>query len=184
MPDPTPATSGQTQKLTMGGGCFWCIEAVFQRLNGVTKVVSGYSGGAQPNPTYEAVCTGTTGHAEVVQIEFDPAKLPLERLLEVFWAAHDPTTLNRQGADKGTQYRSVLYYENDQQKAVIEASKKAAQKEFSDPIVTEISPFKAFYAADAYHQNYYNLNANRNSYCAIVIRPKLEKLLKSGIIKE
>jgi peptide-methionine (S)-S-oxide reductase len=184
MPETTPAKSGQLEHITMGGGCFWCMEAVFQRLNGVTKVVSGFSGGSVPNPTYEAVCTGNTGHAEVVQIEFDPAKLPLEKLLEVFWAAHDPTTLNRQGHDSGTQYRSALYYENEQQKAVMEASKNAAQKELKDPIVTEIAPFKAFYAADAHHQNYYNDNANRNSYCAIVIRPKLQKLLKSGIIKE
>jgi peptide-methionine (S)-S-oxide reductase len=184
MPDPTPAKPVQLEHITMGGGCFWCMEAVFQRLKGVTKVVSGFSGGSVPNPSYEAVCTGNTGHAEVVQIEFDPATLPLEKLLEVFWAAHDPTTLNRQGHDSGTQYRSVLYYENEQQKAVMEASKKAAQKDFQDPIVTEIAPFKAFYAADDHHQNYFNDNANRNSYCAIVIRPKLQKLLKSGIIKE
>jgi peptide-methionine (S)-S-oxide reductase len=184
MPDPTPGKSGQLEHITMGGGCFWCMEAVFQRLNGVTKVVSGYSGGSVPNPTYEAVCTGNTGHAEVVQIEFDSTKLPLEKLLEVFWAAHDPTTLNRQGHDSGTQYRSALYYENEQQKTAMEASKKAAQKDFTDPIVTEIAPFKAFYAADAHHQNYYNLNANLNRYCSVVIRPKLDKLLKSGIIKE
>lgn len=168
----------------MGGGCFWCLEAVFQRLNGVQKVVSGYTGGRNPNPTYEQVCGGDTGHAEVVQIEFDPSKLPLEKLLEVFWAAHDPTTLNRQGHDVGTQYRSVLYYENDAQKEAFEASKKIAQKDQKDPIVTEISPLKAFYVAEKYHQNYYNQNGKTNGYCAVVIRPKLTKLLKSGLIKE
>jgi peptide-methionine (S)-S-oxide reductase len=183
MPETTPTTAGQLEKLTMGGGCFWCLEAVFQRLHGVTKVVSGYTGGHVPNPTYQAVCTGNTGHAEVVQIEFDPAKLPLEKLLEVFWAAHDPTTLNRQGADEGTQYRSGLYYENDRQKAAFEASKKQFQKDFNDPIVTEIAPLKTFYAAEAYHQNYYNLNPTKG-YCRAVIQPKLNKLLKSGLIKE
>lgn len=168
----------------MGGGCFWCLEAVFQRLNGVTKVVSGYSGGTVEKPNYKQVCTGTTGHAEVVQIEFDPAKLPLEKLLEVFWAAHDPTTLNRQGHDVGTQYRSVLFYENDAQKAAFEKSKAAAQKDFKNPIVTEIAPLKAFYAAEDYHQNYYNQNATQNPYCQVVIRPKLQKLLQHGLIKE
>ena len=187
MPDPsspTNAKAGTPQHITMGGGCFWCLEAVFQRLNGVTKVVSGYAGGQVENPTYKQVCTGTTGHAEVVQIEFDPAKLPLEKLLEVFWAAHDPTTLNRQGNDEGTQYRSVLFYADDQQKQIMEASKKAAQKDFKSAIVTEIVPLKTFYAAEKYHQDYYNLNANENPYCSVVIRPKLQKLLHSGLIKE
>ena len=168
----------------MGGGCFWCLEAVFQRLKGVEKVVSGYAGGTVANPSYKQVCNGDTGHAEVVQIEFDPSVLPLEKLLEVFWAAHDPTTLNRQGNDVGTQYRSVLFYENDAQKAAMEKSKAAAQKEFKSPIVTEIVPFKQFYAAEGYHQNYYNENAERNPYCQVVIRPKLTKLLQHGLIKE
>ncbi len=137
-----------------------------------------------PNPTYKAVCSGNTGHAEVVQIVFDPGVLPLEKLLEVFWAAHDPTTLNRQGHDVGTQYRSVIFYENDAQKAAAEKSKASAQKEFKDPIVTEISPMPVFYKAEDYHQNYFNLNAGSNPYCSVVIRPKLQKLLKQGLIRE
>ena len=179
----TPA-SEHHERLVMGGGCFWCLEAVFQRLKGVDKVVSGYEGGGVPNPTYRQVCTGETGHAEVVKIDFDSSKLPLEKLLEVFWAAHDPTTLNRQGNDSGTQYRSVLFYENDAQKAVIEKSKAAAQKEYKDPIVTQIVPAQEFYPAEKYHQNYYNQNADQNPYCAVVIRPKLNKLLQHGLIKE
>jgi peptide-methionine (S)-S-oxide reductase len=177
-------SSTELQRVTFGGGCFWCLEAVFQRLVGVKSVASGYAGGKVPNPTYKAVCTGETGHAEVVQLEFDPKQISLEKLMEVFWAAHDPTTLNRQGADAGTQYRSAVYYENDAQKAVIEKSKQQAQAEFKDPIVTEIAPLKAFYKAEDYHQNYYNQNANSNPYCAVVIRPKLQKLLQHGLIKE
>ena len=173
-----------SEKLTFGGGCFWCLEAVFQRLAGVKTVESGYAGGQVPNPTYKAVCSGNTGHAEVVQIVFDPGVLPLEKLLEVFWAAHDPTTLNRQGHDVGTQYRSVIFYENDAQKASAEKSKASAQKEFKDPIVTEISPMPVFYKAEDYHQNYFNLNAGSNPYCSVVIRPKLQKLLKQGLIRE
>lgn len=172
------------EKITMGGGCFWCMEAVFQRLVGVKRVVSGFSGGTVENPSYEAVCTGSTGHAEVVQIEFDPKALPLSKLLEVFFAAHDPTTLNRQGADRGTQYRSVLFYENDKQKEEMVKAKAIAQKDYKDPIVTQIVPLKAFYSAEDYHQNYFNQNANKNPYCAIVIRPKLQKLLSHGLIKE
>ncbi len=160
------------------------MEAVFQRLIGVKKVASGYAGGQVANPTYEDVCTGQTGHAEVVQIEFDPQKLPPAKLLEVFFAAHDPTTLNRQGHDFGTQYRSILFYENDAQKAEMEKAKAAAQKDYHDPIVTEIVPFKAFYPAEAHHQNYFNLNANQNPYCSVVIRPKLQKLLQHGLIQQ
>jgi len=178
------SSSAELQRVTFGGGCFWCLEAVFQRLIGVKSVASGYAGGTVPNPTYEAVCTGETGHAEVVQIEFDPKQISFEKLLEVFWAAHDPTTLNRQGADHGTQYRSAIYYENEAQKVAAEKSKQQAQAEFKDPIVTEIAPLKAFYKAERYHQNYYNQNANSNPYCAVVIRPKLQKLLKKGLIKE
>lgn len=175
---------GGTEKLTFGGGCFWCLEAVFQRLNGVTSVASGYAGGKVENPTYKQVCAGDTGHAEVVQIEFKPAVLPLEKLLEVFWAAHDPTTLNRQGHDVGTQYRSAIFYASEAQKAAAEKSKASAQKDFKDPIVTEISPLTKFYVAEDYHQNYFNLNASKNPYCAVVISPKLQKLLKKGLINE
>jgi peptide-methionine (S)-S-oxide reductase len=182
-PSDKPAAA-KTERITFGGGCFWCIEAVFQRLNGVSKVASGYAGGHVANPTYKAVCEGTTGHAEVVQLEFDPAQVSFEKLMEVFWAAHDPTTLNRQGHDVGTQYRSILLYENDQQKAAAEKSKTEAQKDFKDPIVTEIVPLKKFYTAEDYHQNYFNQNGDKNPYCQVVIRPKLQKLLSKGLIKE
>jgi peptide-methionine (S)-S-oxide reductase len=177
-------SSSATQRITFGGGCFWCIEAVFQRLVGVKSVASGYAGGHVPNPTYKAVCEGETGHAEVIQVEFDPKKISYDKLLEVFWAAHDPTTPNRQGADVGTQYRSIILYENEAQKAAAETSKKAAQTEFKSPIVTEIVPLKTFYKAEDYHQNYYNQNGGSNPYCAAVIRPKLQKLLQKGLIKE
>jgi len=176
--------SSSLERVTFGGGCFWCIEAVFQRLVGVQSVASGYAGGKNPNPTYKEICTGTTGHAEVIQLEFDPKQISFDKLLEVFWAAHDPTTLNRQGADEGTQYRSVIFYENDAQKTAAEKSKAAAQADFKDPIVTEISKLPVFYKAEDYHQNYYNQNANTNPYCAVVIRPKLQKLLSKGLIKE
>jgi peptide-methionine (S)-S-oxide reductase len=183
-PDSPSAAKASKEKITFGGGCFWCIEAVFQRLKGVESVASGYAGGAVSNPTYKQVCTGSTGHAEVVQIEFNPAVISYEKLLDVFWAAHDPTTLNRQGADVGTQYRSVIFYENDTQKVTAEKSKTQAQKEFKDPIVTEIVPMAPFYKAEDYHQNYYNLNGTRNGYCHMVITPKLQKLLKKGLIEE
>jgi len=160
------------------------IEAVFQRVPGVKKVVSGFSGGHVANPTYEQVCEKNTGHAEVAQVEFDPAVLKLDTLLDVFFVAHDPTTLNRQGADKGPQYRSVIFYANEEQKKAAEAAKVRAKKEWSDPIVTEIAPLKAFYAAEDYHQNYFNLNKNRNPYCSVVIAPKLHKLVEKGVIKE
>lgn len=176
--------SAATERVTFGGGCFWCIEAVFQRLKGVTSVASGYAGGEVANPTYKQVCTGETGHAEVVQLEYNPAEVSFETLLKVFWAAHDPTTLNRQGADHGTQYRSVIFYENEAQKAAAEKSKAAAQPEFKDPIVTQIAPLTKFYKAEDYHQNYFNENSNKNPYCAVVIRPKLQKLLQKGLIKE
>lgn len=173
-----------TERITFGGGCFWCIEAVFQRLKGVTSVVSGYAGGKVENPTYKQVCTGETGHAEVVQIEFQPSVVSYDKLMEVFWAAHDPTTLNRQGADVGTQYRSVVFFENERQKAIAEKSKATAQKDFMAPIVTEISPMPKFYKAEDYHQNYFNLNGARNGYCSVVITPKLQKLLHKGLIQE
>lgn len=177
-------SSAPSQRITFGGGCFWCLEAVFQRINGVKSVASGYAGGQVPNPTYKQVCGGDTGHAEVVQIEFDPQVVSYDKLLEVFWAAHDPTTLNRQGADVGTQYRSIILTENDNQKKIADASKQKAQADFKDPIVTQIEPLKTFYKAEDYHQNYYNQNAGTNPYCSVVIRPKLQKLLKHGLIKE
>jgi len=141
--------TNKTELATFGGGCFWCMEAVFERLPGVKSVTSGFAGGHTPNPTYEQVCAGDTGHAEVTQIEFDPANLSYEKLLEVFWQAHDPTTLNRQGADEGTQYRSLILYRGEAQKLAAEKSKAAAQKNFKHPIVTEIAPFTKFYPADA-----------------------------------
>ena len=184
-PDAKPADSATSlERVTFGGGCFWCTEAVFQRLKGVKSVVSGYAGGAVKNPTYQQICEGDTGHAEVIQIEFDPKVLPFEKLMEVFFAAHDPTTLNRQGHDSGTQYRSIILTENDAQKAAAEKAKAAAKSEYKDPIVTEITPLTTFYKAEAYHQNYFNQNAGKNPYCTAVIRPKLQKLLSKGLIAE
>jgi peptide-methionine (S)-S-oxide reductase len=164
---------------TFGSGCFWCTEAVFQRMNGVEKVVSGYAGGHIDNPTYHQVCGGDTGHAEVVQVHYDPSKVSYEQLLEVFWKTHDPTTLNRQGNDFGTQYRSVIFYHTDEQKKLAEDYKKKLEdaKIWEDPIVTEISPYTNFYSAEDYHQNYYNDN-RAQPYCSYVIRPKIEKLEK------
>ena len=168
------------QKATLGGGCFWCTEAVFQRLKGVEKVVSGYAGGEIENPTYEQICTGRTGHAEVIQISFDANIISFEQLLEVFWHTHNPTTLNQQGADRGTQYRSVIFYHDDEQKQIAEASLKMtdATDLWSDAIVTEISPLPTFYDAEKYHQDYYNSNPYQG-YCMAVITPKLQKLYKS-----
>jgi peptide-methionine (S)-S-oxide reductase len=163
------------EKATLGAGCFWCVEAVFERIPGVQSVVAGYAGGSKPNPTYEEVCDGNTGHAEVAQITFDPSVVSFEKILEVYWKAHDPTTTNRQGADVGTQYRSVVFYDGEKQKAAAEGSKKDAQKQFDDPIVTEIQPLKEFYKAENYHQDYYKNNPNA-PYCTFVIRPKLKKL--------
>ncbi len=163
------------EKATFGAGCFWCVEAVFERLDGVQSVVAGYAGGTTPNPSYEQVCTGTTGHAEVAQITYDPKKISYEKLLEVFWDAHDPTTMNRQGADHGTQYRSVIFTHDDKQKAAAEKSRSEAGKNFKDPIVTEIKPLTVFYEAENYHQDYFKNNPNA-PYCRFVIKPKLEKL--------
>lgn len=166
---------------TFGAGCYWCIEAVFQRLNGVISVASGYAGGHVANPTYHQICGGETGHAEVVQLRFDPAKISFEHLLEWFWRAHDPTTLNRQDADVGTQYRSAIFYHDEKQGETAERSKAAmdASGSFADPIVTEIKPLDVFYPAENYHQDYFNNNRNA-PYCSYVIRPKLAKLdLKS-----
>ena len=174
-----PATAAKTETATFGEGCFWCSEAVFQRLKGVKSVVSGYSGGDVDKPTYEQVCTGRTGHAEVIQITFDPAEIKFEDLLKVFWQTHDPTTLNRQGHDSGTQYRSAIFYHNEEQQKVAEAYKKQLDKSgtFKSPIVTEITAFKTFFPAENYHNNYFNLNPNQQ-YCQFVIRPKVEKFNK------
>jgi peptide-methionine (S)-S-oxide reductase len=158
-----------------GAGCFWCVEAVFQRLEGVSSVEAGYAGGTTDNPTYEQVCTGGTGHAEVARIVFDPEEISFDALLDAFWQAHDPTTLNRQGADAGTQYRSAIFYQSEEQRIKAEASRSRAQAEFADPIVTEISRLERFFPAENYHQDYYNKNRNA-PYCQFVIRPKLKKL--------
>lgn len=168
-----------TEKATFGMGCFWCSEAVFQRLKGVTKVQSGYAGGAVKNPSYEDVCTGTTGHAEVIQVTFQPDVISYKDLLEIFWKMHDPTTLNRQGADEGTQYRSVIFYHTPQQKQLADAYKAELnkQKVYPNPIVTAIEPYKNFYVAENYHQNYFNLNGSQ-PYCRMVIQPKVDKLEK------
>lgn len=162
---------------TFGNGCFWCTEAIFQQLNGVVKVTSGYSGGAVDNPTYKQICSGTTGHAECLQIVYDPSVISFDELLEVFWVTHDPTTLNRQGADVGTQYRSVVFYHNEAQKESAAHYKTALNNSgaFANPVITTLEPAAQFYPAEDYHQNYYNDNKYTNSYCAVVIRPKLEK---------
>lgn len=176
-------SSSKTQLATFGGGCFWCTEAVFELLPGVKRVESGYAGGHVTNPTYKQICTGGTGHAEVIRIEFDPAVVTYERLVEVFFEAHDPTTLNRQGADEGTQYRSVIFYHDDVQKVAAEKGKAAAQAHFDDPIVTEISLLPKYYPAEDYHQDYFKNNPNQG-YCAFVIRPKVTKLQKKGVISK
>jgi peptide-methionine (S)-S-oxide reductase len=178
----TKGNKRMEQKLevaTLGAGCFWCVEAIYQRLEGVEKVESGYSGGTAKNPTYEQVTTGRTGHAEVIQVTFDPAKLSYKELLEVFFKTHDPTTLNKQGADVGTQYRSTIFYHSSEQKAAAEQVKNEtdAAKIWDDPIVTEIAPFVAFYKAEEYHQDYYNQNSYQ-PYCMMVINPKLSKFKK------
>lgn len=163
------------EKATLGAGCFWCVEAIFERLDGVVSVEAGYAGGRTKNPTYEQVCSDTTGHAEVADITFDPAKISYTKLLDVFWEAHDPTTLNRQGADQGTQYRSVIFYRSEEQRKIAEKSKAEAAKHFSDPIVTEIKPLDVFYPAENYHQEYFR-NHPDAPYCRFVIKPKLDKL--------
>ena len=178
-----PAKPAATESIVVGGGCFWCVEAVFQRLPGVKKVVSGYSGGHVKNPTYEQVCAKDTGHAEVVRVDFDPAVVKLDTVLDVFFVAHDPTTPNQQGADHGPQYRSVIDFANEEQKKAADAAAVRAKAEWNKTIVTEIAGLKEFYSAEAYHQNYFNLNKDRNPYCSVVIGPKLAKLVKKGVIK-
>ena len=180
-----PTNSMNTHKTEIadfGGGCFWCMEAVFERLAGVISVTSGFAGGHTENPTYQEICTETTGHAEVTEIAFDPAKISYEKLLDVFWQAHDPTTLNQQGADVGTSYRSIILYRDKKQQLLAEKSKLEAQKNFHNPIVTEIVPLMKFYKAEDYHQEYYDNNPNQG-YCQVVIAPKLEKLEKKKVIQ-
>ncbi len=174
---PMDHATNQTETATLGGGCFWCTEALYQMLPGVKSVASGYAGGTTENPTYKEVCTGQTGHAEVIQVEFDPKVVSYEKILDTFWEAHDPTTLNRQGADTGTQYRSIILYNSPAQKAAAEKSKAEAQKRFSRPIVTEIVPLKVFYKAEGYHQDFYRNNPQQ-PYCRAVIQPKVEKFEK------
>lgn len=172
--------SGPTDTATFGTGCFWCTEAIFEQLDGVISVTSGYSGGTTQNPSYEEVSSGQTGFAECVEIVYDPATITYDDLLEVFWKVHDPTTLNRQGADVGTQYRSVIFYRNEAEKTKAEGYIRELDKSgaFNNPIVTTLEPYTKFYPAESYHQEYYANNKNKNPYCQIVIRPKLEKFEK------
>ncbi|QKG79813.1 peptide-methionine (S)-S-oxide reductase MsrA [Tenuifilum thalassicum] len=169
----------KTEVVTLGAGCFWCVEAIFSRVNGVIKVESGYSGGEVENPSYQEVCTGNTGHAEVVQVTFNPDIIPFSKILEIYFKTHDPTTLNRQGADIGTQYRSVIFYHTEEQKRIATEIKNQLDGAsiWSSPIVTSIEPFKNFYKAENYHQNYYEDNRNQ-PYCRMVITPKLDKFEK------
>jgi peptide-methionine (S)-S-oxide reductase len=167
--------SGATQAAVLGGGCFWCLQAVYERIAGVKSVAAGYAGGSLPGPSYEQVCAGGTGHAEVVRVEFDPQTISYEKILELFWQSHDPTTLNRQGADVGPQYRSIVLYSGEEQRRKAEDSRRAAARLFQRPIVTEIRPLEAFYRAEDYHQDYYAKNPYAG-YCSFVIRPKLQKL--------
>jgi peptide-methionine (S)-S-oxide reductase len=177
----------QSDTVTIAGGCFWCTEAIFNRLKGVTSVVSGYAASKVANPSYQAVCSGRTGAAEAVQIRYDPSIIPLDKLLEIFWHMHDPTTLNRQGNDIGTQYRSAIFYHNDEQKQIALASKEALEKSgsYKKPVVTEIVPFTNFYPAEDYHKEYYDRNRSQG-YCMFVIDPKVKKLLKEykNVVKD
>ena len=170
----------QIELATFGNGCFWCTEAVFQQINGVLNVTSGYSGGVMENPDYKTVCNGTTGHAECLQIEFDTDIVSYDQLLEVFWKTHDPTTLNRQGNDVGTQYRSIIFYHNETQHEIAAAYKEQLQQSevYASPIVTELEPMNIFYPAELYHQNYFNINGEQVPYCQFVVRPKIEKFKK------
>jgi peptide-methionine (S)-S-oxide reductase len=177
-----------SETATLASGCFWCSEAVFKRLKGVKSIVSGYSGGYVDNPSYNQVCSGETGHAEAVQIEFDPKTIPFDKILDVFWHTHDPTTLNRQGNDVGTQYRSAIFYHSQTQKEIAEGSKRRLEEEraYKNPIVTEISPFRNFYPAEDYHKDYYDNNQDA-PYCSYVIDPKVQKLIskyKDAVKKE
>ncbi|HTQ30155.1 MAG TPA: peptide-methionine (S)-S-oxide reductase MsrA [Opitutaceae bacterium] len=171
------ADDSKTESLVLGGGCFWCTDAAYKLLPGVMHVTCGYAGGNYPHPTYEDVCTGTTGHAEVIKIDYDPAKTSLEKLLEFFWHVHDPTQVGGQGNDEGSQYRSIILYANEAQKIAAEKSRAEAQKHFSDPITTEIVPLAKFWPAEDYHQDYFEKHPHR-PYCALVIGPKVDKLKK------
>ena len=171
----------QTAKATLGGGCFWCLEAIFERLNGVTSVVSGYAGGRTENPTYREVCNGDTGHAEVIQIHFDPDYITLEDILDVFWQAHDPTTLNRQGNDAGTQYRSTIMPHDEKQKRIAIESIEKWEEKFDSPITTTIEPISVFYEAEENHQDYFRLNSTA-PYCTFSIEPKLKKLKDDNVL--
>ena len=164
-----------TETIALGGGCFWCIEAVYKRIDGITDVTSGYAGGETKNPTYEEVCTGRTGHAEVVRVEFDPGVIGVDEVLKRFFASHDPTTLNRQGNDVGTQYRSIVLYETDEQRQAAERIRDEVDRELSGSVVTQIEPLDAFYPAEDYHQDYFDNNPNAG-YCRLIIAPKLKKL--------
>jgi peptide-methionine (S)-S-oxide reductase len=177
-----PASEPSKEVATLGGGCFWCLEAVFNRLRGVERVESGYAGGNKPDPTYEEVCMGTTGHAEAVQLTFDPKLVSFKEILEIFFTIHDPTTLNRQGADVGTQYRSVIFYHTPEQKAAAERAIKEIEPIWERPMVTELAPFKAFYKAEAYHQEYYERNPDQ-PYCLAVVAPKVLKFRRKYIEK-
>lgn len=168
-------TMAESAFLVLGGGCFWCTEAVYEKIDGVLTVVSGYAGGSVPFPSYEQVVSGRTGHAEVIRVEYNPAVVSFQELVDLFWFAHDPTTLNRQGYDVGTQYRSILFYQSDQEKAIIEGSKQEAQQWFDDPIVTALELLDQFYPAEGFHQDFYALNPNYG-YCQVVIAPKMRKL--------
>lgn len=171
--------SSPMEQATLGGGCFWCLEAVYQMVEGVESVTSGYAAGRTKNPDYRSVCSGTTGHAEVIQISFDPKIISYPEILEVFWISHDPTTLNRQGNDIGTQYRSVILYHSKEQKVQAEESIRKTEERFLDPIITQVEELKEFYPAENYHQNYFRTNPEQ-SYCHYVIKPKIEKYLKTG----
>ena len=175
-PAPMPKVPAGAEVATLGAGCYWCVEAAYRQFEGVYSATSGFMGGHVKNPTYAEVCEGTTGHAEVVQVVFDPKKISYERVLAWFWDLHDPTTLNRQGNDVGPQYRSVIFHHSDEQKKIAQASKAAAAKNFKDPIVTEITEASTFYPAPEGHQNYYFENKSKNPYCRFVIEPKLKKL--------
>ena len=181
IPTPPPALPANAETLVLGGGCFWCVEAAYELVPGVLDAESGYAGGKQAKPAYEDVCTGATGHAEVVKITFDPAKVTRAELVDFFWEIHDPTTLNRQGADTGTQYRSVIYYANEAEKALILASRDRANPAWGGNIVTEISPLPEFYPAEDYHQDYFRKNPNAG-YCRVVIKPKIDKLKKAPLV--
>ncbi|MBS1252896.1 MAG: Peptide methionine sulfoxide reductase MsrA 2 [Anaerolineales bacterium] len=179
-----PDSHSETQVATLGGGCFWCLEAVCEQLSGVERAESGYAGGTVPNPTYHQVCTGTTGHAEVVQVTFDPDEISFREILQVFFTIHDPTTLNRQGADVGSQYRSVIFYHAEEQKRVSEAVIQEFESEgiWGNPIVTEVTPFEEFYTAEGYHQEYYR-NNQQQPYCQAIIAPKVAKFRKAFVDK-